>query len=110
MINCPFCDEEIQEKAKKCKHCGEWIEQPNQRLGGTSIERGTADARSVAKGIKQQKEEEAARGCFNYLAIGAAITIGFQVGIKVSTGLGWFVGIAILVICIVSIEKWYNRE
>ena len=24
--NCPFCDEEVQENAKKCKHCGEFLE------------------------------------------------------------------------------------
>lgn len=25
IVKCPFCGEEIQSTAKKCKHCGEWL-------------------------------------------------------------------------------------
>lgn len=28
--NCPFCGEEILETAKKCKHCGEWLNDNNE--------------------------------------------------------------------------------
>ena len=24
---CPYCDEEILATAKKCKHCGEWLDE-----------------------------------------------------------------------------------
>ena len=33
--NCPYCGEEILAGAKKCKHCGEWLDEHSE---GTSLE------------------------------------------------------------------------
>ena len=42
---CPFCSEEIQSEAKKCKHCGEWL---NGRESKRSEALNTTEVRRVA--------------------------------------------------------------
>ncbi len=40
VIPCPFCDEPIREKAKKCKHCGEFIDRQERAAAGAPIRLG----------------------------------------------------------------------
>ena len=50
-VKCPFCSEAIQSSAKKCRHCGEFIDaamREIQLLGGGG---GGSSASSAASGV-----------------------------------------------------------
>ena len=40
---CPYCNEEIAIKAKKCKHCGEWLEEKQATVKKSETKKGKED-------------------------------------------------------------------
>lgn len=36
--HCPYCDEEIQPNARKCKHCGEWLTEEDRLADYQQVE------------------------------------------------------------------------
>ena len=54
--NCPYCGEEILASAKKCKHCGEWLEEQENVLTNEEIEQIAEDAVNAAIASMEEKE------------------------------------------------------
>ena len=91
---CPFCAEEILADAKKCKHCGEWLESPSVRV--EYPEKGSVDARAVSKGIKEYEYSKTVTGCLGIIALALAVIVAlfthWVIGLIVFIALGMWIG------------------
>ncbi|MCH5309897.1 MAG: zinc ribbon domain-containing protein [Prevotella sp.] len=71
--NCPYCGEEILAVAKKCKHCGTWLEESHQSdtpMGQKAPEGGNQQAQDIDSNEKGTKTRKI------LLALGALVVIG----------------------------------
>jgi len=96
-IKCPFCAEKIQADAKKCKHCGEWLDRSYNPSGSQ------ADAKSIAKGLKEKEWQTSTRtmGCLGAIILGVVLGIIFK---------NFFIGIVITFIVAFLVEKSYWKK
>ena len=95
MKPCPYCSEDIQENAKKCKHCNEWLD-------GNKID-GSTSARAIAKGIKQKEYADWSLGFSGILSLIISCMLG---GIFQNV----WVGVVIFIVFMVYFGHKYYKE
>jgi hypothetical protein len=101
--NCPYCSEEILSTAKKCKHCGEWLEESKERKGTVLNEKGSSAARGVTKGLKEKQYDDSIFGCGGFLAL----IVAFGIGVWTES---WIIGLILFIIPMIWLTKSYYKE
>lgn len=92
-MKCPYCAEDIQDDAKKCKHCGEWIVKPGS----------TPASRAVTQGMKNKELHDAIAKVI-WLPVGL-----LSYGVYVVTG-SFGVFAMVLVGLFFLFAMWYYKE
>lgn len=73
MKKCPFCAEEIQDEAIKCRFCGEWLE--NNKIESDNIER------NYNKSIEKVRDEWSTNKFINKVALVLFPIVSFFIGL-----------------------------
>ncbi len=115
--DCPFCGEQILTSARKCKHCGEWLDHRSEaadRGSSVAIDRAVREIGKLGKGLKGEEAHAKAEAvwlcCCACLGIFVGAAGGTWVGVTFQSATwGWIVGLTIFVVAVKGIGR-YSKE
>ena len=103
---CPYCAEVILADAKKCRFCGEWLDQPAQRKGTGIGQRESEEGRAQ----KAIRDAVMRTGTFVGLAAGALAAVFFiSIGVRGTVAVGGIL-LGVMVTVWLLYVWWHLKE